>query len=455
MPPGDPGKALQGVSGQDTVDTIGLHLQVQPTLASCERCTGLAATICRFWSFNCSYHFIVDNFMYFTPHFSDHRILMDFDLIYLIYSDRNDPVIMNPASPFACSSVLFRFVLPCLPAVHVICRKRWVAWRQDTPQRCWFIWNDVKGSLVADFVTILLTIYFPIGRQPTQVTYGWAIGEIKVFDDPNCQNPLTPISATGYETTWGLPGDFRSCMNTELWRTINRLLELQCIIQGSPGCSMWIAGWLHRIGPLMATLTPNGAHPATFANPKRPGQVFAPAEPWMKSRLWFDWKKSYYSDDYDWICDDWCFGNDNLMVMGTGKPQPAPSTEHLRSKGIVMSMCEIHDNNLYQLFSRVLQGCAMPSIGTHPHKDIEEDLNLEIWSLVFCDAEWCCRRGWLCTSTFRCHVGVAFGTMIFFDSVFSWNFTCIVLAVIPTLQSNSYTSHKWLGSASSCISKRS
>jgi len=46
-------------------------------------------------------------------------------------------------------------------------------------------------------------------------------------------------------------------------------------------------------------------------------------------------------------------------------------------------MCEIHDNNLYQLFSQALQGRAKPLIGTHPHKDIKENLNLEICPLVF------------------------------------------------------------------------
>ena len=222
-----------------------------------------------------------------------------FDIINSIRS--NDPIIMNPASPFAFSSVLFRFVLPCLPAVHVICQKNeshGVKTRHKDADWKWF--ERIVG---ADLGNIFLTIYFPMGRQPTQVTYGWAIGEIKVFDDPNCQNPLTPISATGYETTWGLPGDVRS-MNTELWRTIS-LLKL--ISFNYPRKSR-----IFRVNCRLAS--PNrtiDGHPYTewrapchICEPKEARPGFAAEEPLMKSRLWFDWKKISYSHSHDW-----CFGN--------------------------------------------------------------------------------------------------------------------------------------------------
>ena len=195
-------------------DTVGLHLQVQPTLASCERCTGLAATICRFWSFECSYHFIVDDIRYCTLVRISMIIGFWFDIINSIRS--NDLIIMNPASPF----------------VSVICQKK-MSRMESRHATKMLIGNDFFR------INILLTIHFPMGRQPTQVTYGWAIGEIKVFDDPNCQNPLTPISATGYETTWGLPGDVRSMNDCEVqsvywsWLSFNyprksRIFHVNC-----------------------------------------------------------------------------------------------------------------------------------------------------------------------------------------------------------------------------------
>jgi len=69
-------------------------------------------------------------------------------------------------------------------------------------------WEALQGVSGQD--TTPLDFTFKSSRRwrvvnDVQVTYGWAIGEIKVFDDPNCQNPLTPISATGYETTLASP----------------------------------------------------------------------------------------------------------------------------------------------------------------------------------------------------------------------------------------------------------
>ena len=64
------------------------------------------------------------------------------------------------------------FVLPCLPAVHVICQKNeshGVKTRHKDADWKWF--ERIVG---ADLGNIFLTIYYPMGRQPTQVTYGWA-----------------------------------------------------------------------------------------------------------------------------------------------------------------------------------------------------------------------------------------------------------------------------------------
>ena len=218
MPLVDHGKALQGVSGQDTTP-------LDFTFKSSRRwrvVNDVQVWQLQFVASDLLNVHVISQLMILGSYCTLVRISIIigfwFDIINSIRS--NDPIIMNPASPFAFSSVLFRFVLPCLPAVHVICQKNeshGVKTRHKDADWKWF--ERIVG---ADLGNIFLTIYFPMGRQPTQVTYGWAIGEIKVFDDPNCQNPLTPISATGYETTWGLPGDVRS-MNTELWRTISLL----------------------------------------------------------------------------------------------------------------------------------------------------------------------------------------------------------------------------------------
>lgn len=219
MPLVDHGKALQGVSGQDTTP-------LDFTFKSSRRwrvVNDVQVWQLQFVASDLLNVHIISQLMILGSYCTLVRIsiIIGFWFDIIINSIRsNDPIIMNPASPFAFSSVLFRFVLPCLPAVHVICQKNeshGVKTRHKDADWKWF--ERIVG---ADLGNIFLTIYFPMGRQPTQVTYGWAIGEIKVFDDPNCQNPLTPISATGYETTWGLPGDVRS-MNTELWRTISLL----------------------------------------------------------------------------------------------------------------------------------------------------------------------------------------------------------------------------------------